>query len=91
MKLSECLFDDPELYDLDMDEDEENDLLTLESNRTIAIEMSSLGAGVSNLFELVDVIREYADRLESLADDGYELKGSIRNGSGHALQGFDRG
>lgn len=73
-----------ELFDsflLDSAEDEDFDTLDVE---TVAVRAQYILDGASTLEEAADMARAFADYLDSLAENGYELTGMIQDDRGVA-------
>lgn len=75
-----------DLFDSFIISDEEEDLDTLDVE-TVAVRAQYILDGASTLEEAADMARAFADYLDSLADNGYELVGMIQDDRGMASLG----
>jgi hypothetical protein len=82
--LLDDLFDDPYSYDED-DDFETVEYKFIPANSQV-INVRTIADGASTLTELADLLRIYADHIDTLADAGYQLYEDIADGQGYAFK-----
>lgn len=81
------LFDDPELID---DEDDYEEVYSsvdtgLDNPHQFPVRIHALADGATSLDMMAEMLRDYANFLDAMHEDGFQLSGPIKNGQGFAF------
>lgn len=84
---TDYLFDDPELLDDDddfLEEDDYSSSVDYDNPCQFVVKIHHLADGATSLAMVADMLRDYANFIDTMHDDGYRLASPIANGQGFA-------